>query len=68
MAGEAAAKNKGVEEPKEKAKKIRNRARNFLGRIFRTGTELRNLLEVRCKSEFSKKSIFLPFSDKQHTH
>ncbi|KAI6175995.1 Protein CBR-GGR-2 [Aphelenchoides bicaudatus] len=48
MAGEAAAKNKAagnVETKKEKTKKIGNRARNLLGRMFRTGTELRNLLE-----------------------
>lgn len=61
MAGEAAAKNNKpveVEKTKEKHRKIGNRARNFMGRIFRTGTELRNLLEVTSFYLFYTNAIF----------
>jgi hypothetical protein len=46
MAGEQAKLKGTVIKTKEKEKRITNRARNFMGRIFRTGTEMRNLIDV----------------------
>jgi hypothetical protein len=54
MAGEEAKKRTTTIRSRETVRKPLNRARTIVGRIFRTGTELRGLLEVNSTRFINK--------------